>query len=152
MTGTDAGDKAEKYLIFLIQGKLYAFPSRLIGEVAVLDKAYPLPLLPVYIKGIINRYSVPYALIDIGFLISERESGAAKVVVIKEVIDKLAFLIDDVIDIADVPIGQVLKVEQKTGKTGFSGIIEGSFSWHKTNVLVLSINEIINRIKKDFEE
>ena len=67
----------EKYLIFTILDETYALPSRLIGEIALLDTVYPLPLLPPYIPGIINRYSAPYALIDIGLLLRKTATPRA---------------------------------------------------------------------------
>ncbi|MDR0722011.1 MAG: chemotaxis protein CheW [Treponema sp.] len=141
----------EKFLIFTIQERLYTLPSSMINEVAVYDKAYPLPLLPEYVKGIINRYSVPYALIDLGLFMLKTPSALSKVVVLKESVDKVAFMIDDVVDIVDVPLEHILKVEQGTENQDASVVIEASFEWHEMDVFILSIREIINRIKKDFE-
>jgi purine-binding chemotaxis protein CheW len=142
---------AEKYLIFTILGKFYTFPSRFISEVTAFDKVYPLPLLPDYVKGIINRYSVPYALIDIGLLIRETSTPEAKVVVLKETVDKLAFLIDDVVDIVDIPDSSLLKMEQGSERDDVTDIIESSFEWHDTHVFILGVRQIINRVKTDFE-
>ncbi|MDR2397620.1 MAG: chemotaxis protein CheW [Spirochaetaceae bacterium] len=141
----------EKFLIFTIQDRLYTLPSRMINEVAVYDKAYPLPLLPDYVKGIINRYSVPYALIDLGLFMIKTASTLSKVMVLKESVDKVAFMIDDVVDIVDVPVEQILKVEQGIENQDATMVIEASFEWHETDVFILSICEIISRIKKDFE-
>ncbi|MHB9290952.1 hypothetical protein Holit_00022 [Hollandina sp. SP2] len=141
----------EKFLVFTIQERLYTLPSSMINEVAVYDKAYPLPLLPEYVKGIINRYSVPYALIDLGLFMLKTPSDLSKVVVLKESFDKVAFMIDDVVDIVDVPLEQILKVEQGTESQDTTAVIEASFEWHKMDVFILSIREIINRIKMDFE-
>jgi purine-binding chemotaxis protein CheW len=146
-----AASNMEKYLIFTILGKHYTFPSRFISEVTAFDKVYPLPLLPEYVKGVINRYSVPFALIDIGLLIRETSTPEAKVVVLKESVDKLAFLIDDVVDIIDVPVSNLLKVEQGIERDDITDIIESSFEWHDTHVFVLGIRQIINRVKTDFE-
>ncbi|MDR2633392.1 MAG: chemotaxis protein CheW [Treponema sp.] len=145
------GASMEKFLIFTIQERLYTLPSRMINEVAAYDKAYPLPLLPEYVKGIINRYSVPYALIDLGLFMLKTPSTLSKVVVLKESVDKLAFMIDDVVDIVDVPVGNILKVEQGTENQDTTAVIDASFEWHQRDVFILSIREIINRIKKDFE-
>jgi purine-binding chemotaxis protein CheW len=123
----------------------------MINEVAVYDKAYPLPLLPDYVKGIINRYSVPYALIDLGLFMIKTASTLSKVMVLKESVDKVAFMIDDVVDIVDVPVEQILKVEQGIENQDATMVIEASFEWHETDVFILSICEIISRIKKDFE-
>ncbi|MDR3114339.1 MAG: chemotaxis protein CheW [Treponema sp.] len=140
----------EKFLIFTIQERLYTLPSRMINEVTVYDKVYPLPLLPEYVKGIVNRYSVPYALIDLGLFMLKTPSALSKVVVLKEGVDKVAFMIDDVVDIVDVPLEHILKVEQGTENQDATVVIEASFEWHQMDVFLLSIREIINQIKKDF--
>ncbi|MDR0589254.1 MAG: chemotaxis protein CheW [Spirochaetaceae bacterium] len=146
-----AAANTEKYLIFTILGKLYTFPSRFISEVTAFDHVYPLPLLPGYIRGIINRYAVPFALIDIGLLIRETATPESKVVVLKESVDKLAFLIDDVVDIIDIPGSSLLQVSQGTEQGDAADIIESSFEWHDTHVFVLGVRQIINRVKADFE-
>jgi purine-binding chemotaxis protein CheW len=112
---------------------------------------YPLPLMPDYVRGIINRYAVPFALIDIGLLIREIPTPESKVVVLKENVDKLAFLIDDVVDIIDIPASHILKLEQGAERDDVTGIIESSFEWHDTHVFILDIRQIINRLKADFE-
>jgi purine-binding chemotaxis protein CheW len=135
----------EKYLIFTIQEKRYALQTKLISEVTVLEKVFPLPLVPDYVRGIINRYSVPYALIDIKFLLLNDASNARKVIVLKEEVDKLAFLIDDVTDIADLPFDQLMKIEQEE-----TASVSAFFEWKGNHVLCLDTGELINRIKQDF--
>ena len=138
----------EKYLIFTIREKRYALPSGIISEVAALEKVFPLPLVPDYVRGIINRYSVPYALIDICFLLIKEASDARKVIVLKEEVDKLAFLIDDVTDIADLPPEKLIKIEQEDA----AGTISSFFEWQGAQVFCLETAEIINRIKLDFSQ
>jgi len=139
----------EKYLVFNIQEKRYAIPSKFISEVAALEKVFPLPLVPGYVKGIINRYSVPYALIDIGFLLLKKDSNARKVIVLKEEVDKLALLIDDVSDIADLPSGKLMKIELE--ETALSGSVNAFFEWKGSQIFCLDTMELIGRIKQDFE-
>jgi len=141
----DENTAIEKYLIFMIHEKRYALPAKTISEVTVLEKVFPLPLVPSYVMGIINRYSVPYALIDIKFLLLNDASNAGKVIVLKEEIDKLAFLIDDVTDIADLPSDQLMKIEQEDVSS-----INACFEWKGFNVLCIDTGELINRIKQDF--
>ena len=141
----------QKYLIFTIKDKHYALESKLISEVAVLEKVFPLPLVPEYVLGIINRYSVPYALIDLNFLISGNVSSARKLIVLKEEIDKLAFLIDDVTDIADLSPDALIKTnkEENVPEAGFDSI-EAYFEWKGSPVFCLDTGNIISRIKQDF--
>ena len=140
----------EKYLIFTVQDKRYALPSKIISEVAVLEKIFPLPLVPDYVRGIINRYSVPYALIDICFLLSSFESKAGKVIVLKQEVDKLAFLIDDVTDIADLSLDKLMKTEAEENANTVS--VNAFFEWKGSHVFCLDTGAIINRIKQDFEQ
>jgi purine-binding chemotaxis protein CheW len=139
----------EKYLIFTILGETYALPSGLIGEIALLDTVYPLPLLPPYMPGIINRYSTPYALIDIGLLLGKTATPRAKVVVLKEQIDRAAFLIDDVVDIADVLPSDLLQIEQEADSGGVTSVITASLQWKETNIFVLDIEQVLNRAVND---
>jgi len=139
----------EKYLIFTVREKRYALPSRIISEVAALEKVFPLPLVPEYVRGIINRYSVPYALIDICFLLLKEASNAGKVIVFKEEVDKLALLIDDVTDIADLPPEKLMKTEQEEDGS-ISGSVSAFFEWKGNPVLCLDAGELISRIKQDF--
>ena len=139
----------EKYLVFIVQEKRYALPSKFINEVAVLEKVFPLPLVPDYVRGIINRYSVPYALIDISCFLLRESGSARKVIVLKEEVDKLALLIDDVADIADLPSGDLMKIESEENAP--SGSVTAFFEWKGNQVFCLDTMDLIGRIKQDFE-
>ena len=143
----DAEMSVEKYLVFTIKEKRYALPSKVINEVTVLEKVFPLPMVPGYVRGIINRYSVPYALVDICFLLFRDNSSAQKVIVLKEDVDKLAFLIDDVTDIADISSDKLFKIDQEEVTA-----ISAFFELKDTQVLCLDIKELIKTIKGDFEK
>jgi len=146
---------AEKFLIFSILGKLYSLPSRFIGEIALFDNVYPLPLMPSYVPGVVNRYSVPYALFDIGLLFYSTPSPRSKVLVMKDEIDRIAFLIDDVSGIADVPQEDILNMERgsemsnKVGLDDITDAVESSFRWNGSDVLVLDIRRILDKAAGD---
>jgi purine-binding chemotaxis protein CheW len=143
------GKGGERYVICAIAGEYYALPSRFIGEIALFDRVYPLPLLPDYVLGIINRYSEPFALLDTGFLISGRTNLGSKVLVLKEPegreqsnLEKTAISIDDVIDIVEIPLPDLLPVEKGDG-------VDSSFSWKGRNILVLDVRRIIDRAARE---
>jgi purine-binding chemotaxis protein CheW len=142
--------KNEEHLIFSIRDKYYALPSRMVNEVAVLEKIFPMPLSPAYARGLINRYSIPYALIDLGFFFNNEISNTEKVIVLKDEIDKLAFLIDDVIDIVDVQPENILKIEDDESTSTVS--INAFFEWKENHVLYIEAEELINKIKRDFDQ
>ena len=136
---------SEKYLIFSILDRCYTFPSRHIGEIAMFDAVYPLPLVPPYVLGVINRYSVPYALFDIGLLLFKIPSPRNKVLVLKDSIDRIAFLIDDVTGIADVPPEKLLMVE-RSADDDLTEAVFASFNWNGSDVFVLDIKRILTRV------
>jgi len=138
-----------RYLIFSILDREYAFPSDYINEITLFDAVYPLPLMPEYVLGVINRYSIPYALLDISLLLFKIPNPRSKVLVFKDSIDRIAFLIDDVAGIVDIPQEQLLKVEQSAGSENFEEIISASFVWNSKNVFVLDIQRIMTRVASE---
>ena len=139
----------EKYLIFSILGRLYTFPSRIIGEIALFETVYPLPLVPSYVLGVINRYSVPYALFDIGLLLFKTPSPRGKVLVLKDEIDRLAFLIDDVSGITDVSQEKLVIIERGTDSDDVAEAVSATFNWKGSDVLVLDVQRILARISAE---
>ena len=137
---------SEKYLIFSILNKLYCFPSGIIGEIVMFDTVYPLPLMPPFIPGIVNRYSIPYALFDIGLLFYNTPSPRKKVLVLKDNIDRVAFLIDDISGIADVPSDNLFNIEKSQDSDDLTEMVSASFEWGNSNVFVLDIQKILERV------
>ena len=144
---------SEKYLIFSIFDRLYSFPSRHIGEITMFDTVYPLPLVPPYVLGVINRYSTPYALFDIELLLNPQRQNQGddtfrkkKVLVLKDDIDRIAFLIDDVSDITDIPEKQIMDVERNIQENDLTEAVSAAFDWNDNKVFVLDIHKILERI------
>jgi chemotaxis signal transduction protein len=149
MPGTPGNTGDEKYLIISIFDKQYAFPARIIGEVALCDAVYPLPLLPSYVLGVINRYSVPYALLDIGFLLSKTPGPRKKVLVIKSEIDRVAFSIDDISGIVDIASDKLLGMEKSEGPDELAAAVSAAFNWNGDNVFMLDIERILARVSHE---
>jgi chemotaxis signal transduction protein len=134
-----------KYLIFSISDRHYAFPADVVGEVANCDPVFPLPLLPSFVFGFINRYSVPYALFDIGFLLTNVQGPRNEALVIKGEIDNVAFSIDKVAGIASVAPGNLNRLEAGSRPDETSGTVYASFKWNGTDVFVIDVKRILAR-------
>jgi len=143
------GQASEKFLVFSILGKLYSFPSRQISEIALFDTVYPLPMMPSFVIGVVNRYSVPYALFDIGILFYKTPCPRNKVLILKDEIDRIAFLIDDVTGIADIQ-PENLFITERGAETGeLTDAVGATFAWNESNVFVLDINRILSRVSEE---
>jgi purine-binding chemotaxis protein CheW len=137
---------SEKYMIFSIMNKYYSIPSKYISGISLFETVYPLPLMPSYVLGVINRYSVPYALFDIGLLFYNSPSPRNKVLIIKDEIDRIAFLIDDVTGIEDVPHDKLIILERSQETDELIDAVYASFTWNNSNVFVLDIRKILSRV------
>jgi purine-binding chemotaxis protein CheW len=139
----------EKYLIFPIFGRQYAFPAHIIGEVAKCNPLYPLPLLPSYVLGVINRYSIPHALLDTGFLLTETPGPRNEALVIKGDIDRVAFSIDTVSGIASIGADKLISLETGSGTHESTSAVYASFKWNGGDVLVLDVRRILASIAEE---
>jgi len=137
---------SEKFLVFSILGKLYSFPSRLISEISLFETVYPLPLMPSFVLGVVNRYSVPYALLDIGLLFYNTPSQQNKVLILKDNIDHIAFLIEDVAGITDIQPDKLYILERGIDSGELTDAVGATFVWNEKDVFVLDINRILERI------
>ena len=146
MPETQNNVNEEKYLIFSIFGRHYAFPAQIIGEVANSDPLYTLPLLPPYVLGFINRYSIPYALFDTGFLLSQMPGPRNEALVITGDIDRVAFAIEKVTGIADIGLDKLRDVGTETGSDVLSNTVYTSFTWNDDDVYVLDVRRLLARI------
>jgi len=139
----------ETYLIFSIFGRQYAFPMQIIGEVANCDPLYQLPLLPSYVLGVINRYSIPYALFDTGFLLAQKPGPRNEALVIKSDIDRVAFAIDNVSGITGVAPDNLINIGNGSGPEKLTNEVYASFKWNGSDVYVLDVRRILARISDE---
>jgi chemotaxis signal transduction protein len=142
-------ENSEKYLIFSISDRQYAFPAQVVGEVAGCDPLYPLPLLPSYVPGVINRYSVPYALFDIGFLLTNMPGPRKEALVIKRDIDQVAFSINNVAGFADITPDKLVNIEIGSGPVELHSAVYASFNWNGADVYVLDVRRVLARVEQE---
>jgi purine-binding chemotaxis protein CheW len=57
-------DKQSVWLIFTIGEKRFAIPAETVKEILRDAAVFPLPFVPSYIDGILNRYGDPYVVIN----------------------------------------------------------------------------------------
>ncbi|GHV02813.1 hypothetical protein AGMMS50229_00230 [Campylobacterota bacterium] len=134
-----------RFLICSLGGGFYAFEASAIAEVVGFDTFYPLPLLPSYAKGLINRFATPYLLIDTALFLAIGGAETKKVLVLKEQIDRLAFTIDDCIDIVDVDENTV-----QTITDAHQSYLNGVFEYRKNDVFIVDHSAMIEQFNEEF--
>ncbi len=95
-----------RYLIFIMNGKRYAFDLAQVAEVCELPLLCPIPAAPGYYAGAMNFHGVIVAVMDLALFMGQAGSHVTeKLVVLDSRVASLAFLVERVVRI--VPAGQV---------------------------------------------
>jgi len=101
------------------------------------------------VLGVIDRYSIPYALFDTGFLLADAHGPRNEALVINKDIDQVAFSIDVVSGIADITPDKLIKIEKGTGLIELHSAIYASFKWNGDDVYVLNIRQLLARVAQE---
>ncbi|GHS86982.1 hypothetical protein FACS189487_02260 [Campylobacterota bacterium] len=145
-----AHESTDRFLIFSVGGSLFAFSSGLIGEVVSCERVYKMPLCPDYMLGLINRFGVPYALIDTAKLLAITSQNSRKAVVLKESVERVAFAIDDVIDIAEAVENSLMKVDKSgADESQMARFVSRQFSYNEQMVFELDVKLLLSNFEND---
>jgi chemotaxis signal transduction protein len=69
--------------------------------------------------------------------------------VFKDNFDKIAFLIDNVSDIVDVPRDTLFTVEQSAESQDIAEMITAAFKWENNDVFVLDAAQILRKVSSE---
>jgi len=93
-------ERTRKFLIFSLQGSLYALDLAQVAEVGDPPQMYPIPLAPPYYSGALNFHGDIVAVMSLGvFLGLAGPNKPGKIIVLHQEIASLAFLVDTVVRI-----------------------------------------------------
>ena len=93
--------KNRKFLIFSIQGSLFALDLSQVAEVCDPPHMWPIPLAPACYRGAISFHGDIVAVMDLAIFLGMNErSQCGKTIILHQKIASLAFLIDSVVKIA----------------------------------------------------
>ena len=89
-----------KFLIFSIQGSLFALDLSQVAEVGDPPQMWPIPLAPACYRGVMSFHGDIVAVMDLAiFLGMSGRSLCEKIIILRQDIASLAFLIDTVVRI-----------------------------------------------------
>lgn len=95
MTGMDKRDG--KFLIFALQDSHYALDLAQVAEVSDLPELWPIPLAPAYYDGAFSFHGDIVAAIRLSlFLGLDENNRPGKMIVLRQEVASLAFLVDSV--------------------------------------------------------
>lgn len=136
----------QNFLLFSINLKKYAVSSNLVRELLREVDVFPLPFVPSYVDGVLNRYGDPYVVIDPALLFnSEKQNNSLFLVFNDE--NKISIRISDVYDFYTIPVSEINRFTEEKSEQFF----EGTFKYQSEDVLIIKKDAIVERVEKDFE-
>ncbi|WP_407396708.1 chemotaxis protein CheW [Treponema sp.] len=134
------------WLVFKVQDGTYAVESSNVREVLRNNEVFQMPFTPSYIKGVLNFYGKPYAVVDFMMIQNMQKTTTQLFLVLNDSAD-IALQIDDIVDFytsEDVEEQQIL---DKSDTELFSQTITIG------NVIapVLDVQSISNKVNAEIE-
>lgn len=144
-TESKSSKKKTTWLIFTLQNqKFYALPAGSVKEILRDSQIFPLPFAPNYLKGVVNRYGDPYAVVDPAMIIGENEQKSSIYIVINDE-SHTCFQICDVKDFYTAPENKLIPFAQSED----SAFFEGTISFKEQSVLVLKVAAFLQKVEQD---
>ena len=141
--------KKAVWLIFTIgnqaDGKnLYAIPADSVKEILRDATVFPLPFVPPYVNGVLNRYGDPYVVIDSAVLEGKEAQQSMLFIVLNEE-SHTCLRITDVRDFFTASEKDVIHFSEEE----LSDYYEGTLKVKNQEVFVLKVQAIIEKVKKE---
>jgi len=99
-----------RLITFSICGENYGIELRCINEVRILPRITPIPCTPPFVKGAVNIRGKIFSVIDVRTFLnisSDAQNEFNKVLIVEAANLELGVLVDDVINVVDIPLAEI---------------------------------------------
>ena len=134
------------WLIFKAGKQSYAINSSAVKEIVRNNLIFPIPFAPDYLKGIINCYNSPIAVIDFAMLQGEEAQTKRMFLVLKDK-QGLAFQISDVEEFQSGSSTNAQDFANQNELPFFSGTL----SCKDKLIPLIALEHIIDKVRTDLE-
>ena len=143
MSDTKSKKILKAWLVFRSGEERYAIDSCMIQEIVRNNEIFPIPFAPPFIKGIINCYSVPVAVIDFSILLGKKETQGKIFLHLKDV-SSASIQVTDVEEFID---------DAEVSHSDFSNredmpFFAGAIIYNKQTVPVLDTDAVLQKVKE----
>jgi len=145
-TATKPEEEERTWLLFKTGESVLAVESILVKEIIRNNQIFPLPFVPAYIKGLINCYGQPHAIIDLELLYNGKDQSAKLYMVLNDE-NNIALQITDIIEFQNLPESAFTEFSNKE-----SEFILGKISFEGEEIPVIDIKTITAKIRTEIEE
>lgn len=143
---SEESEVTKTWLVFTAGEKKYALLASEVREILRDVPVFPLPFVPEYINGILNRYGEPYAVLDPLPMLGEK-SQESKLYIVLQGESHVCLKISEVL-LFHSTVESDLKYFSATDSGKF---YVGSFAYDEGEVLILNSEAFIEVAEKDVE-
>ena len=144
---SDVNEITKTWLVFLAGEKKYALLASDVREILRDVPVFPLPFVPEYINGILNRYGEPYVVIDPLPVLGEK-SQESKLFIVLHDESHMCLRITEVLEFYTTQ-----ESDLKFFSASESGkYYVGSFSYEDGEVLILNPESFVEVVENDIEK
>lgn len=136
-----------KIIIFEVNNNKFAILASLVKEIYETDFIHPLPFVPIYVRGLINKQGEPYTVVDLQLLFNQEKIESSMFLVINKEKDHMAYMIHDVIDIIKIDKSGIYEIIEDSGLTFFDKYIDIK----NEKIYLLNIDHISRKLKSDVD-
>lgn len=142
-------EKKTTWLIFTIGNQtdgtnLYAIPSGDVKEILRDAAIFPLPFVPPYINGVLNRYGDPYVVIDSAVMEGKDPQKSFLFIVLNDE-SHTCLRVTDVKDFFSATENEIVRFSEAE----LSDFYEGTLNINGKNVFVMKVKAIIEKVGKE---
>ena len=140
----EAFGNTEKFLNFRSDGLLFGINTNYVTEIITIVKPTPLPMVPSYVKGIMNLRGRLIPIVDIRLRLGKYEieyDEKACIVVIEYEGNSIGIIVDTVVNVIDVDIDKISHMPENNREEMVSGMI--TLSYNET-LLILDCELLLN--------
>ncbi len=109
-------NQTEKYLLFLSDGLLFGVPAEAVVEIITGHAITKLPLVPSYIRGIINLRGQILPIVDIRGLLGQGDCESDCMMILQSDGTQVGILVDQVQKMVDIDTSILLPVPPQSSK------------------------------------
>jgi len=136
--------KKLNWLVFTINEVFYALPTVFVKEILRDSEVFPIPFVPAFINGVLNRYGDPYAVVDPALLLGKKKQETSLFIVINDE-SRTCLRITDVIEFHSTSESDVRKF------TEAEQYLDGAIEYNGNEVFIVNTQAILEKVLNELK-
>lgn len=133
----------EKFLLFISDGLLFGVSAEAVVEIITNHTVTSIPLVPDYVKGVINLRGQIIPILDIRRLLGRADHENACIIIVQHEDNQVGILVDQVEKMVDVDVTAILPVPPHSNQELVSGMC--SLEGGRQTMLVFDCAQLMDR-------